>query len=98
MNFNPDFINFNPFNIMRELRETGIETRPSWKPMHMQPLLAKYDFEPFSENKIVSSNLFFRCLCLPSGTAMSNMDVIRVSDTLKKFIHKYTNNLISNYS
>ena len=83
---NPDIIYLHPYQIMRRLSQLGIETRPAWKPMHMQPLCSKYEFEPHSEEDVVSSTLFLRSLCLPSGSAMLNTDVERVINSIENVI------------
>jgi len=61
------------------LEKEDIESRPLWKPMHMQPL--------FKEAKHISSGiceeLFQRGLCLPSGTAMQNSDLDRVVSIIR---------------
>ncbi len=76
------FGRINPQEIIDLLEESNIESRPLWKPMHMQPL--------FSDTLVVedgtSQKLFEKGLCLPSGSSMSDEDVIRVCDTLKKAI------------
>ena len=56
------------------LERENIETRPLWKPMHLQPIFAQ---RPADVNG-VSESLFTRGLCLPSGTAMSEEDLERV--------------------
>ena len=84
--FNPDIIDLHPYQIMRRLSQFGIETRPAWKPMHMQPLCSEYEFEPHSEEHVVSSSLFLRALCLPSGSAMLNTDVERVVSSIENVI------------
>ncbi len=73
--FNPSLINVHPYRVLRELRSFGIETRPSWKPMHLQPLCSDFEFIPHDKTNVVSSTLFFTGLCLPSGSSMSNDDV-----------------------
>ena len=76
------FDKINPQKIINALEEANIESRPLWKPMHMQPL--------FSDALVVedgtSQKLFEQGICLPSGSSMSDQDVIRVCDTLKKAI------------
>jgi dTDP-4-amino-4,6-dideoxygalactose transaminase len=60
-----------------KLLENKIETRPLWKPLHLQPLFK--DFLFFGEN--ISQHLFKRGLCLPSGTQITEeqqMEVIRL--------------------
>ena len=56
------------------LEAEDIESRPLWKPMHLQPVFAGYD--AFGGD--VSSRLFERGLALPSGTAMTEDDQDRV--------------------
>lgn len=58
----------------------NIETRPLWKPMHLQPVFAN---APFYGNG-TSKKLFEQGLCLPSGSILSDEDIIRVIDVIKK--------------
>ncbi|MCM1121750.1 MAG: DegT/DnrJ/EryC1/StrS family aminotransferase, partial [Eubacterium sp.] len=53
--------------IMDALAEENIESRPIWKPMHLQPVFEKYDFIPHNEDgSSVGTDIFNRGLCLPS--------------------------------
>jgi pyridoxal phosphate-dependent aminotransferase EpsN len=56
------------------LAEQQIETRPVWKPLHLQPVFA--DCEMIGGT--VAEDLFARGLCLPSGSNLSNQDLERV--------------------
>ena len=56
------------------LLKDNIESRPLWKPMHLQPVFKKYQV---FENGI-SEDLFDRGLCLPSGSNMNEEDLMRV--------------------
>lgn len=49
------------------LRRHGIEARPVWKPMHMQPVFAKH-----ATRAPVAAGLFERGLCLPSGSSLTD--------------------------
>jgi len=60
------------------LEARDIESRPLWKPMHLQPVFR--DARVFGG--AVSEELFARGLCLPSGTAMTREDVRAVSRVL----------------
>jgi dTDP-4-amino-4,6-dideoxygalactose transaminase len=60
------------------LEAEDIESRPVWKPMHLQPVFAG---SPIYGGD-VSARLFERGLCLPSGSAMSDDDQTRVVATL----------------
>jgi dTDP-4-amino-4,6-dideoxygalactose transaminase len=59
----------------------NIESRPLWKPMHLQPIFEKY---PFFGNGI-SEDLFNRGLCLPSGSNLSLEDRNRIKGVLDVF-------------
>lgn len=84
----PDHIPCHPYVLMRRLRQLGIETRPAWKPMHMQPLCRGVEMVPHTEKDIVSSTLFLRSLCLPSGSSMSDDDVARVLAAIRNIIEE----------
>ncbi len=60
--------------VRRHLVDRGIEARPVWKPMHLQPLYA----ECATIGGAVSADLFERGLCLPSGSTMGDADRERV--------------------
>ncbi|HZG84971.1 DegT/DnrJ/EryC1/StrS family aminotransferase [Paenibacillus sp.] len=68
-----------PINIFKALDAENIESRPVWKPMHMQPFFEKYDF--IGEG--VSEKLFQNGVCLPSDTKMTDEDLERVVKTIK---------------
>lgn len=60
------------------LEKENIESRPLWKPMHMQPVFN--DVPSYISG--VSEKLFDEGLCLPSGTNMSENDQIRVANRI----------------
>jgi len=62
--------------ILAALDEQNIESRPLWKPMHLQPVFR--DAEAHVDG--TSEDLFERGLCLPSGSVMSDQDVERVCE------------------
>ena len=66
---------------MEALEKENIESRPVWKPMHMQPVFAKYDFIKVAD-KAVSEDLFTRGVCLPSDTKMTEEEQNRVIKTI----------------
>src|SRR5699024_8438460 len=55
-----------PLDIMEALEKDNVESRPIWKPMHMQPFFEEYD----CVGDGVSENLFENGVCLPSDTKM----------------------------
>ncbi len=73
------------FGVTREdvrlaLEEENIESRPVWKPMHMQPVYKNCEFIGSG----ISEMIFKNGLCLPSGSAMSDEDIERVVQVIKK--------------
>ena len=75
-----------PLDIMEALEKENIESRPVWKPMHLQPVFEKYDFITTVKNgeKTVSEDLFNRGVCLPSDTKLTEEDFERIVSTIKK--------------
>ncbi|MFC0776736.1 DegT/DnrJ/EryC1/StrS family aminotransferase [Flavobacterium sp. HJSW_4] len=61
--------------------EFNIESRPLWKPMHLQPIFEKY---PYYGNK-VAEELFERGLCLPSGASLTDKDKNRIKEVIINF-------------
>jgi len=64
--------------IRLDLQKENIETRPLWKPMHLQPVFEKY---PRYLNG-TSEELFEKGLCLPSGSDLTQQDLFRVIENL----------------
>lgn len=62
----------------------NIESRPLWKPMHLQPIFQKYSY--YGEK--VSENLFKDGLCLPSGSNLSHEDRIRIKNAITQFFSR----------
>ena len=62
------------------LDAAGIEARPVWKPMHLQPLFAQCERIGGS----VAEDLFLRGLCLPSGSSLSDADLTRVVTAVRR--------------
>lgn len=67
-----------PTDIMKGLQEENIESRPVWKPMHLQPVFEKYAYFPHQEDETVSDDLFVDGICLPSGSSLSHEDQERI--------------------
>ncbi len=61
----------------------NIESRPLWKPMHLQPIFEKY---PYYGNK-VAENLFKKGLCLPSGSNLTHQDRLRISEVILNYLY-----------
>ena len=69
-----------PDDIMDALLNEDIESRPVWKPMHMQPIFAGCDYI----GNGVSEDLFNNGVCLPSDTKMTDEDLSLVCNVIKK--------------
>ena len=81
---------------MVALEKENIESRPVWKPMHMQPFFKDYEFVQVKDGMSVSEDLFNRGVCLPSDTKMSEEDMKRVTDIVKGLFRKKHRSGISN--
>ena len=68
-----------PLDIMEALEAENIESRPIWKPMHMQPFFDKYDYIGTD----VGRKLFENGVCLPSDTKMIDEDLCRICRIIK---------------
>lgn len=68
-----------PTQLMDALAEENIESRPVWKPMHLQPVFEQYDYVGSN----VGQRLFETGVCLPSDTKMTDNDLVRVVKVIK---------------
>jgi len=66
--------------LRQSLDAAGIEARPVWKPMHLQPLYAACSVI----GGAVADELFARGLCLPSGSNLSEADLERVVTAIRR--------------
>jgi len=104
-----------PIDIIAALEAENIESRPIWKPMHMQPFFKEYEFfsqyeelddfrelvaaaKEDSSNSVINPNveyghfktlsvaedIFKRGVCLPSDTKITDEDLYRVCEIIKR--------------
>ena len=73
-----------PEDIRLALESENIESRPIWKPMHMQPVFAGHDFITAGDK--VGEDIFARGLCLPSDVKMTAQEQNRVIEIIKGMI------------
>ena len=66
------------------LREENIESRPLWKPMHLQTVFCNYPFYGTG----IASTLFDNGLCLPSGCNLTEADCERIKSVVLKLFVK----------
>ncbi|MCI5115266.1 MAG: pyridoxal phosphate-dependent aminotransferase, partial [Candidatus Electrothrix sp. AX1] len=74
LTIDPDKANTTRDAIIQELENNNIESRPTWKPMHLQPLYA----DCATVGGQVAEKIFQTGLCLPSGTSMNDKDLKRI--------------------
>lgn len=68
-----------PDRVMDALAVENIESRPIWKPMHLQPVFAENDFLPHREDgSSVGEEIFDRGMCLPSDIKNTPQDMERI--------------------
>jgi dTDP-4-amino-4,6-dideoxygalactose transaminase len=63
------------------MEEKNIESRPLWKPMHLQPVFADCAYY----GGTVAEDLFEKGLCLPSGSNLTNNERERIAEVLAQF-------------
>ncbi len=74
-----------PLDIILALEKENIESRPIWKPMHIQPYYKEYEFYSHNDEEeiSVSEDIFNRGVCLPSDTKMTDKEQERVIEIIK---------------
>lgn len=83
-----------PLDVVTKLQNAEIESRPTWKPMHMQPLFADAVYvtdETVYENGClqagmecsVSERVFSNTLCLPSGEALTEEQLLLITNEIR---------------
>lgn len=76
----PEKAGFTREDLRLRFLEDNIESRPLWKPMHLQPVFAN---APYYGGK-VAKNLFNNGLCLPSGSNLTDQDRTRIAQVVQK--------------
>lgn len=66
--------------LIRALDEANVESRPVWKPMHLQPLFAGCR----QYGGVVAEDLFRRGICLPSSSSLAEKDQLRVINSVRR--------------
>ena len=67
-------------HLIRALDEANVESRPVWKPMHLQPLYARCQ----RYGGDVAEDLFRRGICLPSSSSLSTEDQLHVVNAVRR--------------
>lgn len=79
-----------PDMVLDALEAENIESRPIWKPMHLQPVFETYDFITLCDNgESVAEDIFNRGLCLPSDIKNTDKDMERIIGLVRNlFFHR----------
>lgn len=80
---NPEITGKNREDLRLALLEDNIESRPLWKPMHVQPVFADAPYYGTD----VAEQLFDNGLCLPSGSNLTDDDRSRIREVITKFFY-----------
>lgn len=75
--------NKNRESLRLAFENANIESRPLWKPMHLQPLFEKYPYY----GKNVAEELFEKGLCLPSGSNITMENKNRIKEVINTFFN-----------
>jgi len=86
LTIDPAKINVSCDEIIDALEENNIESRPVWKPLHLQPLFKNCSFYPH-ENRSVCNIIFKNGICLPSGTSLTEKQQLKVISIIKKVLY-----------
>jgi dTDP-4-amino-4,6-dideoxygalactose transaminase len=76
----PDRFGASAEQVRLHLARHGIEARPAWKPMHLQPVFAGCD----RVGGAVGERIFERGLCLPSGSTLTELEQEQVIDVFQR--------------
>lgn len=78
LTIDPEITETTNLKIIEALAEENIESRPVWKPMHLQPLYEDASYYPHEEDISISDQLYKNGICLPSGTNLTKDDQERI--------------------
>ncbi len=74
-----------PIDLILALEEDNIESRPIWKPLHLQPVFSQC---AYIDNGGIAQRIFDNGICLPSDTKMTADDLSRIADVFHKLWSK----------
>lgn len=79
-----NFEGIDPLDVYRALMSDNIESRPVWKPMHLQPFYADCDY--ITNGETLSDGIFAHGLCLPSDVKNTDWDMDRIISVIRKAV------------
>ena len=78
-----------PNLVMDALETENIESRPIWKPMHLQPVFSACDFFNHNESDTsVSEDIFARGVCLPSDIKNTEVNMEKIIGIVRQLFGK----------
>ncbi len=77
-----------PIAVMEALETVNAESRPIWKPMHLQPVFEENDFIQVADKKSVSERIFDCGVCLPSDIKNTKEEMDMMIDTIRGLFGK----------
>lgn len=86
LTIDPDICGVKTDTIINQLEAENIESRPVWKPLHLQPLFSQFEYYPHTPSYSVSDDLFFNGICLPSGSSLTEEEQSRVIEVIRRTI------------
>lgn len=78
----PNILGKSALDLRLALEKENIESRPLWKPMHLQPIFMDYPY--YGSN--IAEDLFLNGLCLPSGSNLTIEEKDRIKKTVTEFL------------
>lgn len=84
LTFDPDVGAIDREQVRLKLLEQQIESRPVWKPMHLQPVFSNCE----CANNGIAEDLFHKGLCLPSGSNLADEDLQQVTNQIRQLYSK----------
>ena len=78
----PMIAGFSREDLRITLLKDNIESRPLWKPMHLQPVFQDCPYY----GGTVAENVFNNGLCLPSGSSLTDTDLTRIAAVIQTVI------------
>ena len=83
-----DSSNVKPMDIVNALAAENIESRPIWKPMHLQPIFENSDFISVKDGISVGEDIFNRGVCLPSDVKNTKEDMELIISIVRSLFGK----------
>lgn len=86
LTIDPDITGVTSLDLIETLEKHQIESRPVWKPMHLQPLYKNARYYPNNLDMSVSDELFKNGICLPSGSNLTKDEQERIISILLEML------------